>query len=416
MKKCIICRKSRVEFSDEHVIPDSINGYYHIYTVCTTCNSKLGQYIDEPLTNHKFMEFQRYIMQIPGKKGKIPNPFDGVHYFKDEEEIKVRLQENKKGKLTPYILPIIPRVSLNHNFTITLDQKDVKDKDKIINKILLRNGIPQENVSIVRNETKPIDKPIEIKLSIDIKKFKMGLLKIGYEFATDTIKHYFSRDIQAKTISNILYNADFDALDKHNLFIGDGIQKKIMMPFENIINFKEDFHYLILTSSKDLGLICFINLFSTFFIGVRLSNKEYHIQNSMIIGINDTQEKKFKKVQPSEILNENYSEVKLRFGYIFNTKDEELDFKKIEKKENFHFYTLNEGTPLFYKNGKIAYKDCSDKLIQKQLIVKYLGDIKNQIRINYTLDEELYIKILPSEKLVRIAEINIERERIYPYI
>lgn len=70
MKKCIICRKNRVEFSDEHVIPDSINGYYHIYTVCKTCNSKLGQYIDEPLTNHKFMEFQRNIRRIPGKKVK----------------------------------------------------------------------------------------------------------------------------------------------------------------------------------------------------------------------------------------------------------------------------------------------------------------------------------------------------------
>lgn len=416
MKKCIICRKNRVEFSDEHVIPDSINSYYHIYTVCKTCNSKLGQYIDEPLTNHKFMEFQRNIMRIPGKKGKIPNPFAGLHYFKDEEDIKVRLEEDKMGQITPYIFPNIPSDILNNSFSIMLDKKDEKDIDKIINRILKRNGIPRENVSFIKNETKSMDKAIEVKLSIDMHKFKMGLLKIGYEFATDTIKHYFLRDIKARTISNILYNANFDALDQHNLFIGNGIQKEIMMPFENIIDFKEDFHYLVLTSTKGLGLTCFINLFNTFFIGIRLSNKEYDIPNSMIIGINDTHEKKFKKVRSSEIIKDCYSESQLRFGYKFDTESEALEFYKAEKEGMINLYMLNGNTPLFYKNGDIAYKECADKLKQKQVTKKDLGDFKNHIITNCILDEELYVKILPSEKLIKVAEINIEQERIKNHI
>lgn len=359
-----------MEFSDEHVIPDSIKGYYHIYTVCKTCNSKLGQYVDEPLTNHKFMEFQRNIMRIPGKKGKIPNPFAGVHYFKDEEDIKVRLEENKMGQITPYIFPHIPSDSLNNSFSIMLDKKDEKDIDKIINRILKRNGIPIESVSFIKNETKSMDKAIEVKLSIDMHKFKMGLLKIGYEFATDSIKHYFLRDVKARTISNILYNADFDALDQHNLFIGNGIQKEIMMPFENIIDFKDDFHYLVLTSTKGLGLTCFINLFNTFFIGIRLSNKEYNIPNSMIIGINDTHEKSFKKVSPSKILNECYPETQLLFHFKFQNKLEELNFYNAKTKGNIQIYMLNEEIPLFYKNGEIAYKKCYDKLRSKQPIIK----------------------------------------------
>lgn len=405
-----------MEFSDEHVIPDSINGYYHIYTVCKTCNSKLGQYIDEPLTNHKFMEFQRNIRRIPGKKGKVPNPLDGVHYFKDEEDIKVRLQEDKMGQITPYILPNIPRDSLNNSFSIMVDKKDEKNIDKIINKILQRSGIPKENVSLVKNETKVIDKPIEIKLNIDIQKFKMGLLKIGYEFATDTIKHYFLRDVKAKTISNLLYKADFEGLDKHNLFIGDGIQKKVLVPFEELMNFNEDFHYLILTSIKDIGLTCFINLFSTFFIGIRLSNKEYDIPNSFIFGINDTHAKKFNKVRWSDIVEECYSEAQLRFCYEFDNKFEALDFYKAEMEGKISLYTLNGNTPLFYKNGEIAYEDCYHKLTQKQLIVRDLGDFKNKIITNYILDEELYIKISPSEELLKVIEINVEQERVKDHI
>lgn len=415
MKKCIICRKNKVEFSDEHVIPDSIKGYYHIYTVCKNCNSKLGENIDEPLTNHKFMEFQRFSMRIPGKKGKIPNPFDGVHSFKDEEGIKVKIQEDKEGELTPYILPNIPRDTLNNNFSIMVDKKDEKDIDKIINKILKRGGIPKENASIVRNETQTIDKPIEVKISIDIEKFKMGLLKIGYEFATDTIKDYFLKDVKAKTISNLLYNADFDGLAKHNLFIGNGLQNEIMKPFESFIDFKADFHYLILISSKEFGLICFINLFNTFSIGIQLSNKEYYIPGSLIIGINDTLEKKFKKVTLDKLINDCYSVPKLRFAFSFNNEYEELEFKREEKKVDFDYYKLNGDTPLFYKDGKIAYKSCNEKLKQKQLICKNLGDFKKIIN-NFTLDEELYIKILPSQKLLKVVEINIEQERIKDHI
>lgn len=415
MRKCIICRKNRVEFSDEHVIPDAVKGYYHIYTVCKTCNSKLGENIDEPLTNHKFMEFQRFSMRISGKKGKIPNPLGGVHGFKDDEDIKVRIQEDNNGELIPYILPDIPRDIINNNFSIKVDKKDEKNIDKIINKILERNGIPKENASIVKNETQILDKPIIVELSIDIEKFKMGLLKIGYEFATDTIKNYFLKDVKAKTISKLLYNADFDGLDKHNLFIGNGLQREIMKPFEGLINFENDFHYLILISGKEIGLMCFINLFNTYFIGIQLSNKEYHIPGAAIIGINDTVEKRFKKVNLDEIVKNCYSAAKLGFSFSFNDLYEELDFKKETEKGDFEYYKLNGDIPLFFKNGKIAYKSCHNKLKQKQLICKDLGDFDNRIITNITLDEDLYIKILPSKKLVKVLEINIEQERIKDY-
>lgn len=63
----------------------------------------------------------------------------------------------------------------------------------------------------------------------------MGLLKIAYEFATDTIKKYFLKDVKSKTISNLLYNADFYRLDNHKIFIGDGLQNGVS-PYTNQAN------------------------------------------------------------------------------------------------------------------------------------------------------------------------------------
>ena len=44
---CIICHQDNQELSDEHVIPEAIGGYYHIYNVCKDCNSKLGDHVDK---------------------------------------------------------------------------------------------------------------------------------------------------------------------------------------------------------------------------------------------------------------------------------------------------------------------------------------------------------------------------------
>lgn len=46
---CIICHQDNQELSDEHVIPEAIGGYYHIYNVCKDCNSKLGDHVDNLL-------------------------------------------------------------------------------------------------------------------------------------------------------------------------------------------------------------------------------------------------------------------------------------------------------------------------------------------------------------------------------
>ncbi|MDC5690016.1 HNH endonuclease, partial [Acinetobacter baumannii] len=73
---CIICRKIKKnsERSDEHVIPDSLNGYYHIFSLCLICNRNLGSTVDSPLLEVKLTEFYRFVEGIKGKGGGLPNP------------------------------------------------------------------------------------------------------------------------------------------------------------------------------------------------------------------------------------------------------------------------------------------------------------------------------------------------------
>ncbi|WP_109429067.1 HNH endonuclease [Acinetobacter baumannii] len=92
---CIICRNEKVytERSDEHVIPDSLNGYYHIYNVCKSCNSNMGSNVDGVLLNHKITQLYRFSEQIKGKSGNLPNPFKETRGIKDQPETKIRTDD-----------------------------------------------------------------------------------------------------------------------------------------------------------------------------------------------------------------------------------------------------------------------------------------------------------------------------------
>ena len=135
---CIICRKENKTLSDEHVIPDSIGGYYHIYTVCKECNSKLGDNVDIKLLNHTLIELHRFSRRMKGKKGNIPNPFNVKSVTDTGQRVRV---EDKNGILTPYLLPDIKSNAEGTHIQITLDKRDEKEIEKIISKKLKKQGV-----------------------------------------------------------------------------------------------------------------------------------------------------------------------------------------------------------------------------------------------------------------------------------
>jgi hypothetical protein len=412
MQECIICRKQKTDFSDEHVIPDSIGGYYHIYNVCVTCNSKLGNAVDSKLINHKFIEFQRHLLKLKGKKGNIPNPFSGIHQMDGDFQQKVRLEYNN-GVFEPYLIPNINDENiLDSGFSIIIDKRDENKIKQITEKILSRHGIPIEKVKTekwIENESRPC---IRVKYFVDIKNFKIGLLKIAYEFAVNTLPAYY-KDSKALKISKILEYGKVEELDKIK-FLGSGFDKEILEPFSHFFDFNNpQKHYLILISLQGIGLICFVNLFNAISIGIILTNKvEYLKDNNFIVGINDIENRKFEIKKINEVVSSIFSPLQYRFQYFFPEFGNEFQmFLNNQKLSNFGYYYLNNKLPFFDKQGNIIYQNIDDKLKQEQLPKIPKGDDRNEVITQIFLDEELYIKVLPSLQLCNVVSVQIEQYR-----
>ena len=415
MKDCIICRKETNEFSDEHVIPDSIGGYYHIYSVCKGCNSSLGQNVDSKLVNHKLIEFQRQMLNIKGKSGCVPNPFIGTHKLKDDEEQKIVVKFDENGILTPRLLPKIgdlENIGNKTTISFTLDKKDLHLKEQIVDKILKRNGIDKSRIICDETQREYIEKPwIQTQLQVDIKDFRIGLLKIAYEFTIDTFKDYFD-DPLAIVISEILFHADLKRMEEQISFLGDGFNKEILKPLSHLIDFENNNHYLTLLYVKSIGLLCQVNLFNCFSIAIKMSNSNYMQTDNIFLGINDIENKKFEKLTIDELVQRTYSPIEYRFQYYFPNENELLKFMELQNNNYFDFYKTGDVIPFFDKKGNIVYDDIETKLSQTHLVKIPKGDVYNAILTEILLDEELYIKVLPTMDLLHVVSVQIEQYKV----
>lgn len=77
-KHCIICRKGKDSFNEEHVILDTIGGELKIYSVCKDCNTSLSKNFNTPFLADPGIGICRNLLQLTRKKSKrgIRNPFE----------------------------------------------------------------------------------------------------------------------------------------------------------------------------------------------------------------------------------------------------------------------------------------------------------------------------------------------------
>ncbi|MEX5285447.1 HNH endonuclease [Selenomonas sputigena] len=375
MKKCIICRKMFEKMSDEHVIPESMGGYYHIYTICNDCNKHLGETVDCNLISHKIVELCRFLNGLKGKKGYLPNPFRDIGEIKDSDGMKVRTFFDKDGALDFHLIPYGPKKTDENKYTLIIDKKDDKNLEKIIERFSRDNKVQKKDIKISQ-KTQEYSPYIEYKWKIDTKKFKLGILKIAYEFATDVLPEYVN-DTDAKMISKILQCGKINIIEECTRFIGSGLNRDSIRCMDFLNNFNEKNHYLMLISVENVGLQCYVNLFNSLYIGVWLSNTTYDINGDIIIGINDTENRKFYKTTIADYVKDSYSSPEIK---LYTRKMEEiLDYSRY----------FNGAIPLFYKSGNKAVCDIS-KLSGKHIKVRDLGNMRNIIKTKITLKKDLY--------------------------
>lgn len=284
---CIICHQDDAELSDEHVIPDAIGGYYHIYNVCKECNSKLGDSVDSHLLKHWVTTAARHVNGLAGKTGKIPNPLVGDGIFEDGS--KVRLEEGKDGKIVLHILPNALVVSDDgKSFSFFVDEKDEKLIPKIAQKAqrkLTVNSVSEQIIS--QKEIHQIDNPtVQMQMQIDMKNYKIGLLKIAYEFAVDKIPEYYD-DPKARLYSDILHDASLDRLDEV-AFIGDGLLNSDIKPLEEFVDYTNTNRHILMLLNIQGRLYCMVRLFDKAFCQmICMSDRAYGKDDLVMLAVND---------------------------------------------------------------------------------------------------------------------------------
>lgn len=397
---CIICRKNKPnEMSDEHVIPDSLSGYYHIYCVCKTCNSNMGRFIDAPLVNHKLSDLYRWMNKIKGKSGKVPNPFNGV-FTRDGSREKFKLIEKENGELDFKQIsnePTLTKINENeYRISCTFDlNTPLKQKKHIIKKFCKRNGFEVDEFKFIESTQALADESFQSSWEIDTKRFKLGLLKIAYEFAVEKIPTYYF-DPKAIEISSILNNADVEKLDK--IRMGSGLDFQLFEKLEHLFNFERK-HNLWLMPLKG-KLICFIKLDTLFATAIVLSNRAHIEFEQSIIGINDLDEKRFQCDTIFSYIRKNHNPSYTRFLFYVENLSKLISLKNETYSENFKYVCdLNDEPILFDENGhklpNTFYKfldicKCESKLENGKIINYFKFDENQKFFIKGEKTESFY--------------------------
>lgn len=409
---CIICRENREDMSDEHVIPDSLGGFYHIFNVCKTCNSRMGEKVDSPLVNHKLTELYRFTQEAKGKSGAIPNPFAGVFIEEGNPEVKFRVGVNNEGKLEFLYHPVIKikeDAGAIKSIEIVVDSKDEGKIDGILQKIIKRKGVPPS--AIIKGEQRR-----EIRTSgicgswgIDTLKFKIGLLKIAYEFSVDSIPGYFS-DADAIAISEILKNADYEGVEEY-VKIGSGLQPEIFEPFVGYLDLSSKKHYLVLTQTTS-GLLCLVKLHNLFSIGVVLSKRKFLDFTDTIIGVNDIDGRIFRKLRMLELINECMGPMHSRFLYYFDDEHKRAKGEMELSSPSFSYEGSDKSEiPLYKENGE-RFPFFAHQLLERSICQSDKGGNWRIEVFWFDKSQKYYVKSLGTGNLYRVIALELSQEQI----
>jgi hypothetical protein len=284
-----------------------------------------------------------------------------------------------------------------------MDKENETQAKDIIAKYARRNHIPLEQINYKITESSE-HQLLQGRWKVDIKEFKIALLKIAYEFSVDQIPSYFD-DPNAINISKILLKGDDKELESQITMVGHGFEEELLALLKPFLNFGAEHHYIILVDNG-VGLMCFIRLFDTFTLGFIMSEHKGYLDNNMLIGHNDTINRKFEAFNSTDMITRIYGPIVFSFEYFFKTKPELTEFEILINDPAFSFYGYEEGIPLFDQQCQVKYARTTLKSQQTQLVVRASQISWENIIVELEMDELLYVKILPSNKFVQISAIR----------
>jgi hypothetical protein len=402
-----------VELSDEHVIPKSIGGYYHIYNVCKKCNSSLGAKIDPLLVDSPLLRIIRYTKKLVGHGGKnsYPQPFskpenasDGTSYY---------ISEDEHGRLHPHVRT---NVKCHHaedgsleSFTLTLDAENEHEREDIIKKICERNNIQDCRLEIVDEKRTREFPTLRYRFEFSATEFILGMLKIAYEFTCDCIPEYEYSE-GGQLLSRILIEANPESLDKVvviSMKIAEEMMRRVWDP---LIDFSSttDRHYLFLDQSQD-GIYCIVNLFNEICIGFLMDTTRKY-QTGGYVYINDILGKCCEKLSMEDLVTKVLSN---SGGYTFEFSRKQ--YKGSQKLKHLNRDGRGLGKTL---DGYVLLLDSKGDILGS--VPDYLGQIKEDDKksvitsgymiTRYFLPKGVFVQQESSKELIPIDRIEYKNQ------
>ena len=224
--------------------------------VCVECNSELGRVVDNALVNHHLSKLFRSVHGLRGKATNPPNPFAGEHSLRSDPTQKMQIKTGEGGQLVPYFIPQVSKRELGGGrvrVEISVDATDEPKVEEIARKVATRiGGSVKEALEGAERKVIRSDSEIHVPWAVDTRDYKIGLLKIAFEFAADRIPGYVGCS-DAEAIARVLSNGLFDEVERY-VNIGNGLDHRIMLPFSELLDYDGVKHYVVLLSSER---VCF---------------------------------------------------------------------------------------------------------------------------------------------------------------
>ncbi len=411
--KCIICRKIRSNFTEEHVIPDAIGGRYVIHTVCKACNDRLGRKVDLLLTDHYFTKFFRLYQNLPGKSGKLPNPFDGTHSVKGESDTRVRLELNEDGHLTPFLIPKVEgpiEENGKQRISISIDSRNKESIDSIVKKICKRRGLDPNRIE--SREIKPIESHpwILMEGSVDPTKYRIAFLKMAYEFAATEL-HGYLKDPLGKRISKVLLNGNYGKEDEDWFFIGDGLDKEIMTTVGRYLNLDGHSHFMILADAGIEGTLCLIRV-ASFALGVRVSERSGYLTDGFKVLVNRIDPPSVEVLSADEVIKRVYRISLPMYQLWIPNPHDAYEYSILRQEPGTKIASIDGETSFYDRKGRIVYEKVSQKMEQPGIVVNQVGDGEKHLVFDYKMDEELFIRLLPMNRFYRVLTIRVTHDLV----
>jgi hypothetical protein len=372
----------------------------------------MGETVDSALVNHKLTDLYRFVEGMAGKGGAIPNPFGGLASSSENPDVQARAIADDDGALK---FQLIPRVVVHEeggaptSIEIVVDAQDEAKIGTILRKKLERLGIDEPQARAKSELVRSVlDGGFSMRWQVDTQAFKIGLLKIAYEFAVDSIGDYFETP-DATEISRILREVDYEAVNRF-VTVGSGLQPEVFEPFKDYLDLDSKKHYLVLINAG-MELMGCVKLHRLFCVGVKLSSKQHMDAGRAIFGINDIVNHAFRKLDFQELVAECMGPTHSRLGF-FATEEEARRAAAEIYAPGYRYASDGNGDPLLFQgDGAPDPRTLSDLVARGRTADRREGSwFITQVEFHPA--DDVFVRSEGSGCLYRAIGVEISREHL----